>query len=117
MWIIVIWLIWWVFAFVKPMWVKAPVPAVAMSIAPFIFYNDKYYNTYKSIYGETRLRNHENQHIKQQRILSPAGMLILYLMFYFVLFVIFWVRYIDSFKAHKLAYWYNPFEINARNHE
>jgi peptidoglycan/LPS O-acetylase OafA/YrhL len=114
---IAIWFIWWIFAFIKPKWIAFRIPAVAMTIAPFIVYNKKYYKNYIEIYGETRLRNHEMRHVWQQRIFSPLAMLILYLLFYLIQFVYFSIIEGSIIEAHKLAYRNNPFEIDARKHE
>lgn len=109
---IAIWFIWWIFAFKKPIWIKiAKLPAIAMTIAPFVLHKKKFYAK------NERIRNHEMRHIWQQRFLSPLIMLVLYLIFSGILFVFFYFKTFKVDKAFEKCYLYNPFERDARKHE
>ena len=112
--VIYLWLLWWAVAFFTPKWVSVKkLPAIAMTIAPFILYNpDRYF-----LYNKERLIKHEMRHIQQQRMLSPAIMLILYLVFSIILFVFYLAKYHSLSYAFMKCYCENPFEVDARKHE
>ena len=112
--VIYLWLLWWAVAFFPVKWVSVKkLPAIAMTIAPFIFYNpDRYF-----LYNKERLIKHEMRHIQQQRMLSPAIMLILYLAFSIILFVFYLAKYHSLKYAFMKCYRENPFEVDARKYE
>ena len=64
-----------------------------------------------------RLHNHEMRHIWQQRVLSPAFMLALYILSSVILFIFYLIKFRSLYYAYEKSYWYNPFEVDARNHE
>jgi hypothetical protein len=122
LWFVIAWLVWWLVSFIKPKWIAFRIPAVAMTIAPFVFYNPKQYEYYVKTHGgikaKVRLHNHEIRHVWQQRVFSPLVMLLLYLFFFIVQFIYFkFIKLMSWYDAYRYAYWYNPFEIDARRHE
>ena len=107
--VLAVWLVWWALAFLPPIVVhlKLRMPFVAMTIAPLIIHN----SSYKM---ESWTLKHEKRHASQQRCLSPAVMLLLYLLFSAVLFVYFLPKERNFYRAYWRCYFLNPFEIDAR---
>ena len=71
-----IWIIWWAVAFTNPKVIEIPsLPAMGMSIAPFILTSGRLTNG---------MMKHEMRHIWQQRLLSPPLMLLLYVLNFIV---------------------------------
>lgn len=70
--LILICVVWWVLSAFKPIVIKTnSVFAGGMAIAPFIFIQP---------YATKEMLEHEQQHIFQQRLLSPPFMLLLYVL-------------------------------------
>jgi len=89
--LLIIWILWWIVSFIKPIMVRILlIPATAMTIAPFIFIADDL--------TEAQLQ-HEMQHIEQQRLFSPLGMLLIYALNFIV--NLFWAWY----PAIKCEHW------------
>ena len=103
---------WWLLSWLPPLKLrfKSPFPYWAMTIAPIIFINAKYPDIPEWV------EKHEMRHVWQQRIISPALMLLLYLLSFIVLYIWFLFKERNLRKAYNKAYFYIPFEIDARCH-
>lgn len=113
--LLTIYMFWWLYTIIsEPIFVNSTkIPAVAITIAPFVILNPKYV----SAKVPPELLAHELQHIKQYKILSPLVFVVLYLLFSGVLWIYFFIITGSVSEAFWNCYWYNPFEINARKVE